>query len=189
MNNRDKHFEELFSNHKGLTLEEIDLLRERTESLGEASKKICDSEEEADDERYLIVSYLDERYGVPLDAVSEVIGVSDIVVLPGSPPHIMGLTRLRGQILALVNLHVFWRNRVAGHSDCDQAVIVQAGEVCFGLACNKIEGLKAVASAGIEKTPADLPPLTKDTVRGIADRNILLIDPAALVSAPGFIVG
>ncbi len=176
-----------FSNHPNLTKDDVELLRERTANLAFKSKKESDLDD-AVSERYLSMTYLDERYGIPLSDVSEAIALIDLVAVPGTPPHVVGLTRLRGQIIALVNLHIYWRKQIAGHGDCDRAVIVSVDEYDFGLVCNKIEGLKTIVQSTIEETPADLPMLTKTTIRGIADRNLLLLSPEKLIKAPGFLV-
>lgn len=181
---QNNHIDDLV-NHPGLTQDDIALLRERSETLASETKELYSVNNDMV-ESYLIVSYLDERYGIPLTVVSEAIALSNVVALPGAPPHVVGLTRLRGQILALVNLHVYWRQRITGHSDCDRAVIVTINELSFGLVCYRVEGLRKLPDSVVEPTPADLPSLTKNTIQGIADRNILLLDPEKLIAAPGF---
>lgn len=176
-----------FTNHPELSIKDIALLRERTVSLAAVSKKRQDGEP-VRSESFLTMTYLDERYGVPLDTVVEAIALNTIVAVPGAPSHVVGLTRIRGQILALVNLHIYWRHRISGHSDCDRAVIITEGEFSFGLVCNKVEGLRSVVSSAIEAPPSDLPALTQQTIQGITDRNILLLSPTKLIEAPGFLV-
>lgn len=186
MQNSKKNNGEL-RNHGGLSGEELALLLERTESMSQ-NKGMTDAPDLHIQEEYLVVSYLDERYGIPLEVISEVIGIDRIVALPGAPVHVMGLTRLRGQILSLVNLHVFWRGTVSGHNDCDYAAIINAENTTFGLLCHKAQGVRGVDEKSVELPPANLPTKARDTIHGIFDRDILLIDPAKLVAAPGFVV-
>src|SRR4026207_1038895 len=54
---------------------------------------------------HLITFRLDgEEFGLPVETVREVNRVGDITRVPQSPPHIRGVTNLRGRILPVVEI-------------------------------------------------------------------------------------
>src|SRR5574338_236846 len=56
-------------------------------------------------ELHLVVFRLDaEEYGVPIEAVREVVRVADVTRVPHAPAHIRGVMNLRGRILPIVEI-------------------------------------------------------------------------------------
>lgn len=57
-------------------------------------------------QKYLLFSLLDETYGIPLNSVKEVIGLTEITQIPHVPKYFKGLINLRGMIISVIDLRV-----------------------------------------------------------------------------------
>ena len=49
-----------------------------------------------------------ERYAMELDHVREVFPLKEITPLPGTPPFVLGIINVRGQIVSVVDLKKFF---------------------------------------------------------------------------------
>jgi purine-binding chemotaxis protein CheW len=139
-------------------------------------------------EPHLCFSLMDDEYALPLSRVSEVIFVRNVVLVPGAPEHLAGLTRLRGKVLALVDLRRFWHQAVAGYADCRLAVVMEDGGVECGLLCAQVGGLTEISPAEILPVPPHLPARLAASLRGLARRELKLLAPQRLLEQRGFLV-
>jgi len=48
----------------------------------------------------------DELYGIGIENITEIVKMPPVTFVPGAPPHVLGVTSLRGQIVPLVNMRL-----------------------------------------------------------------------------------
>ena len=59
----------------------------------------------ADVELHLVTFHLGaEEFGIPIETVREIVRVGDITRVPQAPPHVKGITNLRGRIVPIVSI-------------------------------------------------------------------------------------
>jgi len=56
--------------------------------------------------KYLTFKLGKEEFGIQVLSVREIMGVQDITVVPGMPPHLKGVINLRGKIIPVVDLRL-----------------------------------------------------------------------------------
>lgn len=56
--------------------------------------------------KYLTISLGDEHYGIRVKKVREIIRLQDITTVPQMPPHLKGVTNLRGKIIPVIDLRL-----------------------------------------------------------------------------------
>jgi purine-binding chemotaxis protein CheW len=59
-----------------------------------------------DGTQYVTLGVDDERFGIPVGNVREILDMRPISRLPHAPPHLLGVTDVRGQSVAVVDLRV-----------------------------------------------------------------------------------
>jgi purine-binding chemotaxis protein CheW len=74
--------------------------------------------------KYLVFDLMDERYGVPLSSVKEVIGLTDITVVPNVPTFFKGLINLRGKIISIIDLRSKLKLQQADYEDKKTTIII-----------------------------------------------------------------
>jgi len=170
--------------HEGLTPDQITTLRQRAARL--SSHRGEELVRDDDFEVYMYLNIVDERCGLPLEMVEEVLLVQQLVAIPGAQPHVLGLARVRGRIITFIDLRRFWEPTDAQHADSDLAVLVEVDGVEFGLLCASVDGVAEVEAERILNVPKHISERRAASARGIDEEGALLIDPFALLTQPGF---
>lgn len=131
----------------------------------------------------LLVRVGGERYGIPLEALREIVRAVAITPLPGAPRVVEGVIDVRGQVVPVLNLR-----RRFGHPEkpldpSERIVLVHAGERSAALRVDEAEGLAVLAPGAVEDARAVTP--GAEHVAGVAklaDGVVLIHDPAAFLS-------
>jgi len=130
---------------------------------------------------HLVTFMLDrEEFGVPIGRVREVLRVGDITRVPEAPPHIRGVTSVRGRILPVVEIRS--RLGLAGLGEPDvraRLVVVEAHGRVLGLLVDAVNQVVRVPAESVLEPPAEVVGAQTDYVTGIGrldTRLIILLD-------------
>lgn len=130
---------------------------------------------------HLVTFSLDrEEFGVPIVRVREVLRVGDITRVPEAPPHIRGVTSVRGRILPVVEIRT--RLGLAGLGEPGaraRIVVVEAHGRVLGLLVDTVNQVVRVPVESVLEPPAEVVGTQTDYVTGIArldTRLIILLD-------------
>jgi purine-binding chemotaxis protein CheW len=66
-----------------------------------------------------------EKYGIESSYVREVYPIRELTPLPGTPPFVLGVTNVRGQILSVIDLKRFFDLPEKGLSDLKRVIIIR----------------------------------------------------------------
>ena len=130
---------------------------------------------------HLVTFVLDrEEFGIPIGRVREVLRVGDITRVPEAPPHIRGVTSVRGRILPVVELRT--RLGLAGLGEPDaraRIVVVEAHGRVLGLLVDAVNQVVNVPADSVLAPPGEVLSAQTDYVTGIGRldaRLIILLD-------------
>jgi len=138
--------EKLFTEEEQEKLKEIDLQNEAIANL----------EDEREDEVPILEFLLNgEKYAIPVFLANEIIPVRPIVPVPKSPPYVMGVINLRGDVISIVNLPLLVGNKKYEFSIHTRILIVHPGHDVAGLIVEKVIGIRKVLMTTFKK-PSDL---------------------------------
>ncbi len=87
----------------------------------------------------LTFTFQHSTFALPIEAVSEVIRIPEVTILPGAPPGLTGLINLRGRMIPIVDPRFyldFDTSRNLGHV----IVVTKDGEL-MGLGVEQVEGI------------------------------------------------
>lgn len=120
-----------------------------------------------------------EEYGLPITRVREVIRVSEITRVPQAPPHVRGVTNLRGRILAVVEIRSRLGLEAAVVSPAARIVVVEAHGRVLGLLVDRVSRVTKVPTESVAPVPDDVRSPDADYLTGVArwdSRLIILLD-------------
>lgn len=80
------------------------------------------------------------RYGVPFEALDQVVECTGLCPLPGAPRAVLGALATRGGIVPVLDLGVLLGTAAAGLDDLQLVLVVMVGDERFGLAVEDTEG-------------------------------------------------
>lgn len=163
------------------------LLEKRARELAAPSPD-GDSATDGDGIEAVVCQLGPERYGFATASVREVVRAPRIVPLPRTPAYVLGMARLRGRILPVLDLAVLLGIRRENLPDRPPVVVLADRTLEFGLAADRVLGVR-------KQNPEDLRPdfpgisvRARAYVKGVAPDGFVLLDGSAILADPGLVV-
>jgi purine-binding chemotaxis protein CheW len=129
-----------------------------------------------------------EHYGIESVFVREVYPLKQLTPVPCTPPFVMGIINVRGQIVTVVDLKRFFDLPQQGLGDLNKVLILHAPGMALGLLADAIIGLRQVPAAGLQPTLATLTDARANYLRGITADRLVVLDTARILADPKIIV-
>lgn len=101
--------------------------------MGVFSDSPSNQMQDSEANRYLIFSLGEEKYGVEIKAVSEIIGMHPITKIPKMPDFIRGVINLRGKTIPVIDVRIRFGKQPKDYSDRTTIVVVHMNEMQVGL--------------------------------------------------------
>ena len=122
-----------------------------------------------------------ERYGIESRFVREVARLTRFTPVPGTPPFVLGVTNLRGEILALFDLRHLLGVVPEGVTDLGRIVVLGENRREFGLLADAASEILCVPVARLTQ------PQTAwggSYVRGVSPDGVVVLSGEALLNDP-----
>ncbi|MCG9884065.1 MAG: chemotaxis protein CheW [Cyanobacteria bacterium] len=145
--------------------------------------------ERTDEVAVAAITLGNEAYALPLDQVREFIEVRKIAPMPCCPPHILGNTNLRGDIVPVVDVRSFLD--LPPVKNTRQAAIVEAEGIVAAIAVDGVLDIYNLDMATVAPVPTALQGGDRDYLHGVVrhgDRVIGLLHLSKLFSQEGFVI-
>jgi purine-binding chemotaxis protein CheW len=122
-----------------------------------------------------------EEFGADVALVREITRVANISHIPEAPSFIKGVTNLRGQIVAVIDLAgQFGFGQRDKLPESARIIVTEVQEQTVGMLVDKVPGVLKIPEENIKPTPELIQAkLGKDYVKGVGkleDRLIILLD-------------
>jgi len=130
-----------------------------------------------------------ERYAIEARFVREVARLVDFTPVPGTPDFIVGVTNLRGDVLALVDLRRFFGVAPQDLTDQSRAIVLGRDRVEFAILADAAHGLTDLASDDLVPPAGEVSALGRSFLRGVTAEALLVLDGAALLAERRLTVG
>lgn len=121
----------------------------------------------------------DERYGIPVGRVREIIRLTVITALPGADSAFSGVINLRGRVIPVMDLRRQFGLPDAPPTRFSRIVVADAGATQIGLVVDAVSEVVRISATAIEPTPALAASAADGYLTGIArasDGLIVLLD-------------
>jgi purine-binding chemotaxis protein CheW len=147
------------------------------------------SAEPADSRELVVLTLGSERYGVDAERVREVRPLTDLTPVPGTPPWWAGIVNVRGTLYPVLDLRQYLDvpQDQAG-DEPKKVVLVSAAGLEAGLMVGEAPGVQRVPAAAIGPSLGGASEAVRETVRGVTEDLLAVIDVEALLSDPRLVV-
>jgi len=141
-----------------------------------------------DDEQFVLFRLMGEEYGVPIDAVQEIVRVpSELTRIPNTPDFIEGVINLRGAVLPVVDQRKRFRLEALERNDRQRIMVFTIRGARTGFIVDHVSEVRRIPVGAIGPAP-DLSGEQKAIIRRVANldaekRLILLLDVLQLLKA------
>ena len=129
----------------------------------------------------------DEEFGVDIGSVREITRVAEITHIPEAPSFIEGMTNLRGQVIAVIDLAEQFRLAARVElPDSARIVVTEFNGRTVGMLVDEVPGVLKITEEDIEPTPEQIQrEVRKDYIKGVGkldNRLIVLLDLEKILS-------
>jgi purine-binding chemotaxis protein CheW len=165
--------------------EEQKTLRSRAKLLAREARA-----EEAPGQRLDVVEFLlgYERYAMESSYIREICPLRELTPLPGTPPFVLGLINLRGQVLSIIDIKKFFDLPEKGLTDLNKAIIVRAGQMELGILADAILSVRLISLQDLQPCLPTLTGIRAEYLRGITKDPIVVLDAGKLLADRRIIV-
>jgi purine-binding chemotaxis protein CheW len=158
-----------------------------------------EAEEKETAEKYIevvefLLSY--EKYGIETSYVREIYPLKEFMPLPCTPPFVLGIINVRGQILSLIDIKKFFELPEKGLSDLNKVIILHSdGPVLssaegmeFGILSDVILGVRNILASELQPSLPTLTGIREEYLKGVTGEQVVILDAGKLLSDKKIIV-
>lgn len=131
----------------------------------------------------------DEQYAIESRFLLDVVRVTDITPVPGTPAFLAGVTNVRGEILALIDLRKLFGIPVKGLTDLSRIAVLGLEQAEFGLLADAVHEVTTVRRMDLLQQPGPIAGIGPDDLRGVTEKALIVLDGEALLADPRLYVG
>ena len=94
-----------------------------------------------------------ERFALEFRFIREICPLKELTPLPCTPPFVLGIMNLRGQILSVIDFRRYADLPVKGMTELNRVVILKSGDVEFGILADEILGMRTLPRREMRQQP------------------------------------
>jgi purine-binding chemotaxis protein CheW len=167
-------------------------VEERKRILKARARELArDSENEKTiDESLEVVEFLlaYEKYGIESCYVREIHPLRELTPVPCTPPFVLGVINVRGQIISVIDIKRFFDLPERGLTDLNKVIILRNTEMEFGILADVIFGVVRVPLRNLQPTLPTLTGIREEYLKGITGDRLAILDAEKLLSDEKLIV-
>jgi purine-binding chemotaxis protein CheW len=129
-----------------------------------------------------------ERYAVEAGYVREICLLKEFTPLPGTPPFVLGIINVRGQILSVIDIKKFFELPEKGFTDLNKVIVLQTEQMEFGILADAIIGVCSIALNEIQPSLPTLTGIRAEYLRGIMPDRLVVLDAASILADKNIII-
>lgn len=129
-----------------------------------------------------------ETYAVESSYVAEVTPLNDLTPVPCTPPFVLGIVNLRGEILSVIDLRKFFDLPEKGLTDLNKVLVLRSAGMGFGILADTIAGVREVPVGEIQPSLPTLTGIREKYLRGVTADRVVILDGAKLLGDDTIVV-
>ncbi|MBC2713880.1 MAG: purine-binding chemotaxis protein CheW [Desulfobacteraceae bacterium] len=123
-----------------------------------------------------------EIYALELKRIRIIHPLKELTFIPGTPDFIRGVINLRGEIISVVDLKVFFDLPDQGFTNLSQVIILTSDEMEFGILADEILGVAEISKNDIQPSLPTLTGVRQEYLKGVTGNGMVVLDDEKLLS-------
>ena len=123
-----------------------------------------------------------ENYCIETSYVREVYPMKELTRLPGTPPFVLGIINVRGQILSILDLKRFFKLPEREATDHSKVIIACNEAMEFGILADAVLDVRSVPLKEIQPLLPTLAGVSAEYLRGVTKERIVVLDAEKILS-------
>jgi len=129
-----------------------------------------------------------ERYAIETEYVREVYPMKDLTVLPCTPPFLVGVINVRGEVLPVIDIRKFFDLPERGITDFNKVVIVRKDAIELGVLTDEIIGVRDIPYDSVQVAPPLLPGVSGEYLKAVTGDRLVVLEIGRLIADGQIIV-
>jgi purine-binding chemotaxis protein CheW len=176
----------LLEQNTALSLKEKhSILKARARTLAHEPQRTAEAQEFLEVIEFCLAS---ETYAIESAFVREIYPLKDYTPLPGVPSFIFGIINVRGQILSIIDLKIFFNLPAKGLGQLNKVIIIQNGDMEFGILADEVLGSRIIAAEAIQTFLAAVSGIGIEYLRGVTAERVIVLDAEKILEDENIIV-
>lgn len=129
--------------------------------------------------RWVTFRLENEKYGINVMQVQEVLRVTEIAPVPGAPAYVLGIINLRGNVVTVIDTRNRFGLPSAEMDDSTRIVIIESDEQVVGILVDSVAEVVDLKASEIETAPNVGADESAKFIQGVASRDgelLIIID-------------
>jgi purine-binding chemotaxis protein CheW len=158
-----------------------------TEILETRARTLAKRQEEpaaAPSMRVLVFQVGAERYALDTERIHGVLRLAELTPLPDAPPHVVGITNIRGEIVPLFDLRLLLGRGRQALTDLARVIVVGEEQPEFGLIADEASEIVDLPLHEIHAPSASVTGADREVVHGVTKDAVTVLASDALCRDP-----
>jgi purine-binding chemotaxis protein CheW len=123
-----------------------------------------------------------EHYAIGLRWIREIQSLRDLTPLPCTPPFVLGLTNVRGQILSVIDIKKFFDLPEKGLTELNKVVVVRTNRVELAILADDVLGVRSIGLRDLQPCLPTFTGVRAEFVRGVTKDSAVVLDVERILS-------
>jgi purine-binding chemotaxis protein CheW len=150
----------------------------------ENTKAQIDVEKE---DRFSVFEISGVQFGLNVLYIKEVIKPTHITRLPNAPPYMPGIINLRGKIISVVDLALFWGINQTEHNTPEGLIVTESESSRFAVFHDRMHEFLKIKKSDLADSSEKILDSILPFLYGIFKDEVILLDGAKLLSSLNFV--
>lgn len=160
------------------------ILKARAQALAQETGKA----EAADSVELVEFVLAHETYGFESHHVREVHVLESLTPLPCAPSFVLGIVNLRGEILSVIDIRIFFDLPRTGLTDLNKVIVLESENMLFGILADALLGVRRVPVAEIQPSLPTLTGIRDKYLKGVTSGRTVILDAQKLLTDEAIVV-
>ena len=112
----------------------------------------------------------------------EVYPLNDLTPVPCTPPFVLGIINVRGQIISVIDLKKLFGLPEKGLGDFNKVIILKSDTMEFGVLADVIVGFRTMPLAGLQQIIPTLTGVREEYLLGVTEDRLIVLDAEKILS-------
>jgi purine-binding chemotaxis protein CheW len=130
-----------------------------------------------------------EHYAIETRYTREVVRLTGFTSVPHTEDFLLGVANLRGEIVPVFDLMLFFGFASQGLSDRSRVIVIGAAEVEFGIIADTVQAIDRIPTAALVADAVFEGKRGGECVRGVTRQAMIVLDGAALIKDRRLYIG
>ena len=108
--------------------------------------------------------------------------------MPCTPPFVLGIINVRGQIVSVIDMKIFFDLPEHGLTDLNKVIIVHDEKMEFGILADSILGVRKIRREEIQPPLPTLTGVGAEYLTGVTKEPLVILDMAKILSSKNLVV-